>query len=69
MKGGFYMTLKEWAKANGLEEVYKQYIKEVENIQEQCEREGYPSNGSNYELRVASLQRYYPELFGDLYDD
>lgn len=59
------MGLKEWAKENGLEELYNQYRKEVEEIEKQCEEEGYPSHGSNYELRVENLQKNYPELFGD----
>lgn len=30
-------------------------------IEEECESEGYPSNGSNYELRVEGLREYYDE--------
>ena len=32
-------------------ELEKAYQDECQEIAEQCEAEGYPSNGSNYELR------------------
>lgn len=54
----------EWAKANGLEDVYNDYLTECDEISEQCIAEGYPSHGSNYELRVERLRESYPELFG-----
>lgn len=59
------MGLSERAKENGLEELYNQYRKEVEDIERECEEEGYPTNGSNYELRIGNLRRYYQELFDD----
>lgn len=57
--------MREWAKRNGLESVYEKYLAECEEIAEQCEKEGYPANGSNYALRVEELEKNYPELFGD----
>ena len=54
-----------WAKENGLEDLYKQYLEECDEIAEQCEEEGYPSHGSNYDLRIESLQKSYPELFAE----
>lgn len=57
------MSLKEWAEVNGLTEVYNQYVEDCEEISEQCVQEGYPSRGSNYELRVEGLRQSYPELF------
>lgn len=39
----------------------KQYREECQEIAEQCEAEGYPSNGSNYELRCESARAYYDE--------
>ena len=57
--------MKKWAVDNGLGELYAQYEKECDEIAAQCEEEGYPSHGSNYELRVADLERDYPELFGE----
>lgn len=62
-------TLREWAKHHNIENVYDQYLEEKHMIAEQCEAEGYPSHGSNYELRVEALQERYPELFDDDYWD
>lgn len=59
------MTMREWAEANGLTDRYNQYLEDCRQISEQCVEEGYPSHGSNYDLRVADLEQYYPELFGD----
>lgn len=42
-------------------ELEKQYREECQEIAEQCEAEGYPSNGSNYELRCESARAYYDE--------
>ena len=47
------------------EEAMAAYNKECEEIALQCEEEGYPSHGSNYDLRVEALQPYYPEIFGE----
>ena len=38
-----------------------EYAKECEKIADQCVEEGYPSNGSNYELRCADARKYYDE--------
>lgn len=54
----------EWARENGLEDIYNDYLQECDEIAEQCSAEGYPSHGSNYELRVERLRESYPELFG-----
>lgn len=54
----------DWAKANGLEDLYKDFLEECEEIAEECVAEGYPSHGSNYELRVERLRESYPELWG-----
>jgi hypothetical protein len=59
------MKMREWAREHGLEDLYDQYLEECRQISEQCVEEGYPSHGSNYELRVEDLEQYYPELFGD----
>lgn len=42
-------------------ELEQQYINECKEIAEQCEAEGYPANGSNYELRCESARAYYDE--------
>lgn len=60
------MTTREFFKAHGKEERYDEYLKECAEIAEDCEAEGYPSHGSNYELRVAQLEREeYSDLFGE----
>ena len=38
-----------------------EYAKECEKIADQCVEEGYPSNGSNYELRCENINSYYDE--------
>lgn len=48
-----------------LDDLYKAYLAECDEIAEQCRAEGYPSHGSNYELRVEQLKEYYPELFDE----
>lgn len=47
-------------------ELEKAYQEECEEIAEQCEAEGYPSNGSNYELRCESARAYYDEQIADI---
>ena len=42
-------------------ELEKAYQDECQEIAEQCEAEGYPANGSNYELRCADARAYYDE--------
>ena len=59
------MTMREWARQNGLEDRYNQYLEECRQISDQCAEEGYQSHGSNYELRVADLEQDYPDLFGE----
>ena len=59
------MTIKEWAKNHNLEEAYDEYIEACEDIAREWEAEGYPAHGSNYELRVAELEKMHPELFED----
>lgn len=47
------------------EEAMKEFRAECDEISAQCVEEGYPSHGSNYDLRVEALQPYYPEIFGE----
>lgn len=42
-------------------ELEQQYLNECQEIAEQCEAEGYPANGNNYELRCAEARKYYDE--------
>ena len=46
-----------------LDMLYDQFLSECEEIAEECEAEGYPAQGSNYDLRVEQLMQKYPELF------
>ena len=56
--------MRKWAQENGYEKIYEEYLTRCEAIADQCEADGYPANGSNYDLRVEQLQADYPELFG-----
>lgn len=56
-------------KENGFEELYNEFLAECDEIAAQCEEEGYPAHGSNYDLRVEELMKSYPELFGDDNDE
>ena len=47
-------------------ELEKAYQEECQEIAEQCEAEGYPSNGSNYELRCENARAYYDEQLADI---
>lgn len=47
-------------------EFEKAYQDECYEIAEQCEAEGYPSNGSNYELRCENARAYYDEQIADI---
>jgi len=48
-----------------LEKLQAEFDAECEAIMEDCEAEGYPACGSNYELRVDNLMwsDYYMPLF------
>ena len=45
------------------EEAMQAYKAECDEISEDCVNEGYPSHGSNYDLRVEGIKEYYPEIF------
>lgn len=50
--------------SNDIDEVVRlrnEYDEECKRISEQCEEEGYPGTGDNYELRCAELWKYYEE--------
>ena len=44
---------------NQINALYAQYMEECEDISQACIEEGYPSHGSNYELRCENLWRDY----------
>lgn len=54
------------ADINKICELEQQYRDECQEIAEQCEAEGYPSNGSNYELRCENARKYYDEQIADI---
>ena len=54
---------------NDIDKLWEEFKEECEEIARQCEEEGYPSHGSNYELRVDSLKESYPELFSQNDED
>lgn len=43
----------------------KMFEDDCEDIAEQCKEEGYPSHGSNYDLRVSDLQKKYRKKYPD----
>ncbi len=47
-------------------ELEKAYQEECQEIAEQCEAEGYPSHGDNYELRCENARAYYDEQLADI---
>ena len=48
-----------------IEKLKNAFLRECDRIAEDCEAEGYPSRGSNYDLRVEQLMQndYYAPLF------
>lgn len=51
------------------EQALAEYAAECEAIAIQCAEEGYPSHGSNYDLRVEAIEGDYPEIFDPYYYD
>jgi hypothetical protein len=49
------------------EEMMEEIRKELEQISEDCAREGWPSNGSNYELRAEGVYQWYQEAYPELW--
>ena len=42
-----------------LDELWSTFEDDVKEIEEECEREGYPSRGSNFDLRYEQLVKLY----------
>lgn len=61
-KAGFY-SAGDIEKICQIEAAFKEECRE---ISEQCEREGYPSHGSNYELRCGNARDYYDSLLAEI---
>lgn len=56
-KAGIYTK----ADIDAICDLEQQYLNECQEIAEQCEAEGYPANGNNYDLRCAEARKYYDE--------
>lgn len=68
MEAGFYST----EDIGAICRLETEYALECEEIAVQCVEEGYPSNGSNYELRCEAARRYYDEqiaLIDSMYEE
>ena len=58
-----------------IEEICKlesDFLEECEEIALECEKEGFPGNGSNYDLRCGETRKYYDEqiqLIVDRYEE
>lgn len=50
-----------WKQISDICKLEEQFANECDEIGLQCEAEGYPSHGSNYELRCANARQYYDE--------
>lgn len=49
--------------ADVIHEYDLEYDNIVNDIELECESEGYPSRGSNFELRLDSYDRYFADLW------
>lgn len=45
-----------------LDDLWAGFDGDVHELEEECEREGYPSRGSNFDLRYDDLVKRYHEL-------
>lgn len=61
LASGFYTGADAEKDIEKIIELEKEFDELCEEIAEECEAEGYPSHGSNYELRCASAREYYDE--------
>ena len=50
-----------WKQVSDICKLEEQFADECEEIAAQCEAEGYPSHGSNYEIRCVHARQYYDE--------
>ena len=51
------------------EEMMAEIRQELAEVSAQCVAEGYPSNGSNYDLRAQSVYDWYQEAYPELWED
>ena len=64
-KGGITMTTMTMTR----EQMWEEIRKELAEVSAQCVAEGYPSHGSNYDLRAQSVYDWYQEAYPDLWED
>ena len=50
-----------WKQVSDICKLEEQFAAECDEIAAQCEAEGYPSHGSNYESRCSNARQYYDE--------
>lgn len=48
-------------------EIFAEFDAEVAAISDECVEEGYPSHGSNFELRYEQLYRDYQQMYPELF--
>ena len=53
-----------WKQISEICKLEEQFADECDEIALQCEAEGYPSHGFNYELRCAEARKYYGAQIG-----
>lgn len=44
-----------------LDELWSTFVYDVKELADECEREGYQSRGSNFDLRYEKLVKFYKE--------
>lgn len=47
--------------------IYDEFDAEVAAISDECVAEGYPSHGSNFELRYEQLYRDYQQMYPEVF--
>ena len=58
------MIAADFYKLADIEEIWRleeEYMKECAEISRQCEEEGFPGTGDNYEIRRAAARQWYDE--------
>jgi hypothetical protein len=51
------------------ERVLAELHQELADVSAMCVEEGYPSHGSNYDLRAQAVYDWYQEAYPDLWED
>ncbi len=56
-------TFEKADNAFAAQQIQNEFLDECDNIADECEAEGHPSHGSNYESRVQALENWYKEQY------